>query len=370
MGENKFNVCSRCGSANPISARYCYQCGFEMKSPEAPVVCPKCNTVNQSSANFCKRCGSPLPKPQNKIICPTCGCVCSPEAKRCLNCGQDFSAVVLPSSLQIQQAMTEVAVTKTGGQKLSRKEKRKLKREEEERAYREAIEEKKRKKLEKQQLKAAKKREKNQPQAIAQPVYPPQPMPADAYAYNRYSSVQPMAAVAQTYEEKPKTKRFKNIVVLLIALLGLYFILLPQQIDFFKLNWTLATVTVGESQVALGGWDLIVAALSNFSASLIGLSPTVEAVGQIKSFEVIISGLVLAVVAIELAVCVLAKLVRIIAGRYHEGLDWKSIIAFVVTGGLLAYLVFSKPFAVMWSYYSFVIPAVFLLVAVFNSNRN
>ena len=38
MGENKFNVCSRCGSANPISARYCYQCGFEMKSPEAPVV--------------------------------------------------------------------------------------------------------------------------------------------------------------------------------------------------------------------------------------------------------------------------------------------------------------------------------------------
>ena len=43
MNENSFNVCSRCGSANPLSARYCYQCGYELKSPEAPVVCTKCN---------------------------------------------------------------------------------------------------------------------------------------------------------------------------------------------------------------------------------------------------------------------------------------------------------------------------------------
>ena len=58
MNQNNYNVCGRCGSANPLSARYCYQCGFELKSPEAPVVCTKCNTVNPGSANFCKRCGS------------------------------------------------------------------------------------------------------------------------------------------------------------------------------------------------------------------------------------------------------------------------------------------------------------------------
>ena len=46
MNQNNYNVCGRCGSANPLSARYCYQCGFELKSPEAPVVCTKCNTVN------------------------------------------------------------------------------------------------------------------------------------------------------------------------------------------------------------------------------------------------------------------------------------------------------------------------------------
>ena len=36
--SNSFNVCSRCGSANSLSAKYCYQCGSQLKVPEEPVV--------------------------------------------------------------------------------------------------------------------------------------------------------------------------------------------------------------------------------------------------------------------------------------------------------------------------------------------
>ena len=101
MNENSFNVCSRCGGANPLSARYCYQCGYELKSPEAPVVCTKCNTVNQGSANFCKRCGSKLPKAQTKTVCPQCSASNVAGATFCANCGFDFTTSTMPSAVAL-----------------------------------------------------------------------------------------------------------------------------------------------------------------------------------------------------------------------------------------------------------------------------
>jgi len=58
--SNSFNVCPRCGTANSLSARYCYQCGGQLKAPEEPVACPNCGAVNSGTANFCRVCGATL----------------------------------------------------------------------------------------------------------------------------------------------------------------------------------------------------------------------------------------------------------------------------------------------------------------------
>lgn len=47
--SNNFNVCEKCGTANPLIAKYCYQCGAHLKTPEDPIVCNNCNTVNSGA---------------------------------------------------------------------------------------------------------------------------------------------------------------------------------------------------------------------------------------------------------------------------------------------------------------------------------
>ena len=90
MNQNNYNVCSKCGTANPLMARYCYQCGNQLKAPQEPIVCPKCNTVNVSSANFCKRCGSKLLKAQSTKYCPQCYTAIPADSMYCPNCRYDY----------------------------------------------------------------------------------------------------------------------------------------------------------------------------------------------------------------------------------------------------------------------------------------
>ncbi len=90
--SNSFNVCSRCGSANSLSAKYCYQCGSQLKVPEEPVVCPKCHSINSSLANFCRTCGSTLKSNAQTKICPRCKKEVSMAQAQC-SCGYAFATV-------------------------------------------------------------------------------------------------------------------------------------------------------------------------------------------------------------------------------------------------------------------------------------
>ena len=94
---NSFNVCSRCGSANSLSAKYCYQCGSQLKVPEEPIVCPKCHSVNSSMANFCRTCGSTLKVGAKTKICPRCKKEVAVSQQQC-SCGYAFATVIQNSA--------------------------------------------------------------------------------------------------------------------------------------------------------------------------------------------------------------------------------------------------------------------------------
>lgn len=88
--SNSYNVCTRCGTPNSLSAKYCYQCGGQLKVPEQPVVCEKCNTVNTGMANFCRNCGSTLKIGTVTKNCPRCGKAVAQEQSQCA-CGYSFA---------------------------------------------------------------------------------------------------------------------------------------------------------------------------------------------------------------------------------------------------------------------------------------
>ncbi len=48
-------VCSNCGTANPIGAKFCTECATRLA-----VTCPACGTTNGPAAKFCSECATPL----------------------------------------------------------------------------------------------------------------------------------------------------------------------------------------------------------------------------------------------------------------------------------------------------------------------
>ena len=91
--SNNFNVCEKCGTANPLIAKYCYQCGAHLKTPEDPIVCNNCNTVNSGSARYCKHCGNKLFRGSTVKICPRCNHTVNGDAYICERCGFEFVAM-------------------------------------------------------------------------------------------------------------------------------------------------------------------------------------------------------------------------------------------------------------------------------------
>ena len=91
--SNNFNICPRCGTSNSLHARYCFQCGAQLKAPQEPVVCQKCHTVNTSSANFCRTCGAGLAKMNLATKeCPKCHNTVDSQANVC-SCGYVFANI-------------------------------------------------------------------------------------------------------------------------------------------------------------------------------------------------------------------------------------------------------------------------------------
>jgi len=58
--------CTKCGSLNSASAKFCLSCGAELQPKPAEKVqplslhCPKCGAENSPGAKFCQSCGAPL----------------------------------------------------------------------------------------------------------------------------------------------------------------------------------------------------------------------------------------------------------------------------------------------------------------------
>ena len=48
-------ICARCNSDNPANAKFCTQCGGDLK-----LRCAKCLTEVAANAKFCHECGSPV----------------------------------------------------------------------------------------------------------------------------------------------------------------------------------------------------------------------------------------------------------------------------------------------------------------------
>lgn len=86
---NSFNICTRCGNSNALSAKYCSRCGAPLKAVEEPIVCHKCNTSNASTANFCRSCGTNLRVTSATKTCPNCGREVNSTDNVCA-CGYSF----------------------------------------------------------------------------------------------------------------------------------------------------------------------------------------------------------------------------------------------------------------------------------------
>jgi hypothetical protein len=90
--SNNYNICPRCGTANSLSSKFCFQCGAALKVPEEPIVCPTCKRINSSLANFCLSCGTPLKVGGETKICPRCGKEVVADQTVC-NCGYRFGPI-------------------------------------------------------------------------------------------------------------------------------------------------------------------------------------------------------------------------------------------------------------------------------------
>lgn len=57
-------VACACGCINDAGARFCMQCGNELKAPKEPEgtgrACPSCGAIAGPDARFCRGCGKPL----------------------------------------------------------------------------------------------------------------------------------------------------------------------------------------------------------------------------------------------------------------------------------------------------------------------
>jgi len=76
--------CPKCGTPNPVGAKFCSNCGATQQAPgAASVECPSCHAQVQAGTKFCSSCGhSMAPQP-----CKNCQAPVQPGAKFCANCG-------------------------------------------------------------------------------------------------------------------------------------------------------------------------------------------------------------------------------------------------------------------------------------------
>jgi membrane protease subunit (stomatin/prohibitin family) len=79
-------VCQDCGAKNPITTKFCGNCGASL-APPSKIVCPHCKAEVPANMKFCGKCGQPITAP-SEINCPKCNTKNPPGTKFCGNCGE------------------------------------------------------------------------------------------------------------------------------------------------------------------------------------------------------------------------------------------------------------------------------------------
>lgn len=76
--------CAKCGTQNPIGAKFCSNCGATQQATSAATVeCPACHAQVPGGTKFCASCGTSLaPQP-----CKNCQTPVPPGSKFCASCG-------------------------------------------------------------------------------------------------------------------------------------------------------------------------------------------------------------------------------------------------------------------------------------------
>lgn len=95
-------VCPACGTQNPGSSVFCYNCGTNLRqaaqaAPADARVCRQCGAPNAPDDLFCVSCGSKFPEevvsaPVAGIVCAACGAQNADDAVFCTSCGQHLSS--------------------------------------------------------------------------------------------------------------------------------------------------------------------------------------------------------------------------------------------------------------------------------------
>jgi membrane protease subunit (stomatin/prohibitin family) len=77
-------LCPKCGSQNPVGAKFCGECGAKLVVSTVP--CPQCGEKVAEGAKFCPNCGSAMNAPKKK--CANCGAEVALNVKFCPECGK------------------------------------------------------------------------------------------------------------------------------------------------------------------------------------------------------------------------------------------------------------------------------------------
>ena len=83
-GQAQMLPCAKCGTQNPVGAKFCANCGATQQAPvAASAECPSCHAQVQAGTRFCSACGQSLvPQP-----CKSCQAPVQPGSKFCAACG-------------------------------------------------------------------------------------------------------------------------------------------------------------------------------------------------------------------------------------------------------------------------------------------
>lgn len=110
--SNDTNICPDCNEQNLDDAKFCAECGTDLSTTSQKIeanICPECNYENPENSKFCAECGKLMPVDESKLVsasvCAACGTENPDNSQFCLECGK---------SLPLKNAISETVCPSCG----------------------------------------------------------------------------------------------------------------------------------------------------------------------------------------------------------------------------------------------------------------